>query len=83
MIEEGDRSSKPGWVRLSLHPTMTDAELDFILDALHQMVEHIDAWSLDYRYDKKTNEHIHRHGGDTTAATVERWFDLEVPAPQV
>jgi selenocysteine lyase/cysteine desulfurase len=30
----GDLQSKPGWVRLSLHPTMTDAELDYILGAI-------------------------------------------------
>lgn len=27
-------SSKPGWVRISIHPTTTDAEIDYILGAL-------------------------------------------------
>jgi selenocysteine lyase/cysteine desulfurase len=30
----GDMRSKPGWVRLSLHPTMTDEEIDYIADAV-------------------------------------------------
>jgi selenocysteine lyase/cysteine desulfurase len=30
----GELWSKPGWVRLSVHPTMTDAEVDFIADAV-------------------------------------------------
>ena len=30
-IDRGDLSEKPGWVRLSLHPTMTDEELDLFL----------------------------------------------------
>jgi selenocysteine lyase/cysteine desulfurase len=30
----GDLRSKPGWVRLSLHPTMTDKEIDYIADAV-------------------------------------------------
>ena len=33
----GDLHSKPGWVRLSLHPTMTDTELDYILDAIESV----------------------------------------------
>jgi len=38
-IDAGDLSMKPGWVRLSLHPTMTNDELKFILDAIRQTVE--------------------------------------------
>jgi selenocysteine lyase/cysteine desulfurase len=34
----GDLSAKPGWVRLSIHPTMTDAEVDYILDAIEATV---------------------------------------------
>jgi selenocysteine lyase/cysteine desulfurase len=33
-LRTGDTQSKPGWVRLSLHPTMTDKELDYIADAV-------------------------------------------------
>ena len=28
MINHGDLSEKPGWVRISLHPTLTEAEVD-------------------------------------------------------
>src|SRR5664280_592758 len=37
-IDAGDLSMKPGWVRLSLHPIMTNDELLFILDAIRQTV---------------------------------------------
>lgn len=33
-IKEGDLLAKPGWIRLSLHPTMTDLEVNFIMDAV-------------------------------------------------
>ena len=33
-LRAGDWASKPGWVRLSIHPTMTDAEIDYIGDAV-------------------------------------------------
>ncbi|HLP61028.1 MAG TPA: aminotransferase class V-fold PLP-dependent enzyme, partial [Candidatus Deferrimicrobium sp.] len=39
-IDRGDLSRKPGWVRLSLHPTMTDGELVYIMDAIEQIVHH-------------------------------------------
>jgi selenocysteine lyase/cysteine desulfurase len=33
----GAMESKPGWVRLSLHPTMTDEEIDYIADAVEMV----------------------------------------------
>ncbi len=33
-IRSGNLSCKPGWIRLSVHPTMTNAEIDFIMDAI-------------------------------------------------
>jgi len=35
----GDMGSKPGWVRLSIHPTMTDGEINYIMDALEVVVD--------------------------------------------
>lgn len=34
----GDLRSKPGWVRVSVHPTTTDAEIDYLVDALASTV---------------------------------------------
>ncbi|ARA93643.1 selenocysteine lyase [Rhodothermaceae bacterium RA] len=71
-IDRGDLSLKPGWVRLSLHPTMTDAELDFVLTAIAEVVEHGEVWGRDYRYDPHTNEFIHRTA--PAEPDVRRWF---------
>src|SRR5690606_14311487 len=30
LINEGDLSEKPGWIRLSIHPTMTNQEIRYI-----------------------------------------------------
>mgnify|MGYP000418639174 CR=1 FL=1 len=38
-INSGDLSNKPGFIRLSLHPTMTDEELDIITSAINDIVE--------------------------------------------
>jgi selenocysteine lyase/cysteine desulfurase len=55
-ITNGDLSAKPGWVRLSLHPTMKDQEVLFIADALREISQNHKAWSLEYDYTKHTNE---------------------------
>lgn len=55
-ISMGDLSDKPGWVRLSVHPTMTDAEAEFIADAFAQLAENYQLWALDYNYNRKNNE---------------------------
>lgn len=34
MIDAGDCSQKPGWVRLSFHPTMTSREVCFVADSV-------------------------------------------------
>ncbi|WOK04819.1 aminotransferase class V-fold PLP-dependent enzyme [Imperialibacter roseus] len=34
LIDRGDTSAKPGWVRISLHPTMTDEEVRLIVESV-------------------------------------------------
>ena len=58
-IDAGDLSLKPGWVRLSLHPTMTDDELNFILNAIEEVSRNVAEWKKDYMYDSHTNEFSH------------------------
>ena len=47
-ITSGDLSEKPGWVRLSLHPTMSDTELDFILDSIEEVAKNYNKMTADY-----------------------------------
>lgn len=50
----GDVQAKPGWVRLSIHPTMTDHEINFIMDAIGQIAARHSLWAKDYCYCPKT-----------------------------
>jgi selenocysteine lyase/cysteine desulfurase len=59
MIDSGDLSLKPGWIRLSLHPTMTNDELLFITDAIGQIMLNYKEWGKEYVYDNHTNEFRH------------------------
>lgn len=61
-IDAGDLSEKPGWVRLSLHPTMTDQELEYILSAVDQVARNGAAWVQDYRFDRTRGEFYRSDG---------------------
>jgi len=75
IIKEHDLSEKPGWVRISLHPTMTDTELDYVVDAVKQIVFNVDEWSKEYSYNSKTNEFYHKDEEKfSKTALVEKWF---------
>jgi len=74
-IDAGDLSSKPGWVRISIHPTTTDVEAEYVADALSNIGEHHEEWSTDYSYNKVSNEYFHKDAGSHDVA-VEKWFDL-------
>lgn len=74
-IDHGDKSDKPGWIRLSLHPTTTDAEAQTLVRAIGEVAARHREWAGDYRYDPQINEFIHR--ADTGAAIdrqVGGWF---------
>lgn len=75
-ISAGDFSEKPGWVRMSLHQTMTNDELLFIIDAIKETIKNYNEWSADYHYDKRTNEFYHKNGNNLEDF-VKRWFDLD------
>jgi selenocysteine lyase/cysteine desulfurase len=51
LISSGDCSSKPGWIRMSIHPTHTNAEIDFLLDAIIELCENFKTWSSEYNID--------------------------------
>jgi selenocysteine lyase/cysteine desulfurase len=75
-IDAGDLSMKPGWIRLSLHPTMTDDELLFITDAIKQTVLYASVWQKDYIYNSHTNEFSHIKLKELGASHYSDWFLL-------
>jgi selenocysteine lyase/cysteine desulfurase len=77
MIDHGDFSRKPGWVRLSLHPTMTEKELRYIINAIKLIGENHLEWSKDYIYDKHTNEFKNTEAPEDETVKVVDWFNLD------
>lgn len=74
-INAGDKTEKPGWVRVSFHPTTTDTEAGFILDAIATLAARHREWARDYAYDPLTNEFTHRAETGAIGRRVHHWFD--------
>lgn len=75
-ISAGDLSEKPGWVRLSLHPTMTDGELDLFLRAIGEISANSGLWEKDYLYNSRLNEYVHKNDSGTSKEIVRSWFQI-------
>ena len=75
-ILDGCSTEKPGWIRLSLHPTVTDVEVDFICESLKELCDNIDDWASDYRYDIAKNDYVHISEEPIEKQLVADWFDF-------
>lgn len=75
-IDAGDLSMKPGWIRLSLHPTMTNDELLFITGAIKETAEKAELWKKDYCYNNHTNEFSHCKISERYNPDYNAWFNL-------
>ena len=73
-ILQGCNTEKPGWVRLSLHPTITNDELDFICKSLEELSENIEKWSTEYKYDALKNDYVHKTILPIEKELVNSWF---------
>jgi selenocysteine lyase/cysteine desulfurase len=73
-ITSGDLTQKPGWIRMSIHPTTTNAEIKFVCNSIIDLAKnHLD-WAKDYDYDKLTNEFVHQKAQPLEKEMVKDWF---------
>jgi selenocysteine lyase/cysteine desulfurase len=73
-IDHGDMSAKPGWVRISVHPTSTNNEVTHIAEALSAISEFGRKWQNDYDYSPHNNEFYHRTGLSYVTDLTQTWF---------
>lgn len=76
-ITHGDLSEKPGWIRVSLHPTMTDDEVRYLARAVREVAEHAMEWARDYHYEPRRNEFRHTLEPEDKTDRVRGWFILD------
>jgi len=73
-IASGDMIKKPGWIRMSIHPTTTTEEVLYVCESIKQVAEHHKTWSKDYLYDAKTNNFRHKDDSLPEKEMVKNWF---------
>lgn len=75
-IASGDLIQKPGWIRMSIHPTTTTEEIQYVCDSILALAQHHAVWRLDYQYNSKTNEFSHNAALLTEKDRVSSWFTV-------
>jgi len=72
-IDNGNISVKPGWIRMSVHPTTTNEEVVIFTNALKDIIQNIGEWSKDYIYLKEKNDFIYK---DEAVMDVGNYFEM-------
>lgn len=75
LINLGDNRLKPGWIRMSIHPTMSNDELETVISAIEEVAKYHEKWAEDYTYNPKTNEYYHKSMDETENKLIFKWFD--------
>jgi selenocysteine lyase/cysteine desulfurase len=73
-ITSGDLIQKPGWIRMSIHPTTTTEEIQMVCESIKELAENHKEWSKDYKYNPKTNEFDFNGNGVSDHDLVDELF---------
>jgi selenocysteine lyase/cysteine desulfurase len=82
-ISRGNMLVKPGWIRLSVHPTMTDKEINFIMDAIERAVSNLAQWAQDYDYDPESARYYVKGISTTDQHQIAQWFNPALRPAQI
>jgi len=76
-ISIGDLVRKPGWIRLSIHPTTTNEEMELICKGIKALAKYHKTWALEYEYIGSTNEFVHKSSSNNPSEIpIDSWFEL-------
>ena len=77
-ISIGDLVRKPGWIRMSIHPTTTNEEMQFVCDSIKALAKNHKTWASDYEYIGANNEFVHKSAKEDTTqdSEVRSWFNF-------
>jgi selenocysteine lyase/cysteine desulfurase len=73
-INVGDLTNKPGWIRMSIHPVMTNDEIYKLTNGVKQLALHFKDWAEDYNYYARSNDFKHKKFDDNTNKEIKDWF---------
>jgi selenocysteine lyase/cysteine desulfurase len=83
-ISGGNCASKPGWIRMSIHPTLRNAEIRYIVKAIRQLCERFPSWQKEYDIDWASNTISAREPTDEHAirGQIDNLFQRAKKRPQ-
>ena len=73
-ISLGELIKKPGWIRMSIHPTTTSQEIQLVCESIKALAANHKEWAKDYTYNPKNNEFIHKNAVSSEIKMVDSWF---------
>lgn len=73
LIDHGDLSQKPGWVRVSVHPTMTDAEARYVGASLVSVIRNYREWGEGYEFHKDSGEFLPKRAAPSAPDLMSRF----------
>ena len=59
---------------MSIHPTTTSAEIQYVCDAIIELAENFTSWASDYEYNSRTNEFSYKGATNSIKNQVLAWF---------
>ncbi|GGK37837.1 MULTISPECIES: aminotransferase class V-fold PLP-dependent enzyme [Flavobacteriaceae] len=74
-ILDGCMVERPGWIRMSIHPTITNKEVLYVCESIKQVAENYKVWGEDYEYNAGKNEFVHKMATPIENKIVNNWFN--------
>ena len=75
-ITAGDLSCKPGWVRISIHPVMSDDSIKALMHGIRETANNFSDWGQHYHYDKVSGEYVFKHDQINESGRIKDWFTI-------
>jgi len=74
-VNAGERLMKPGWVRLSIHPTITNKEIEYICDSVIDLAKNYQELAADYEF--TNGKFTHKLESKSPYSPLDpSWFEL-------
>lgn len=70
----GKFMTRPGWIRMSIHPTLTDAEVLYVCQSIKSVAENHVEWGKEYYYVAEINDYMHNSNHQMEKEIVEKLF---------
>ncbi len=75
-VEQGHEELKPGWIRLSIHPTTSDQEVAYIIKAVKELAENFPDWKKDYIFIHGEYRHKSLKESNKLSRIVQSLFEI-------